>query len=209
MARRRKVERGLNAMQLAFCSEYMVDFNGQKAAERAGYSPKTATMQASRMLSQDKIQARVAELRQKQQERLEITADDVLTRIWAAATADMSQYMTVDDTGAVRIDMSQCTREQLAQLTELTQDVQMTGDPNDSVPILKTRIKLVDKLRALDMAAKMLGAYAPERHALTDTQGNDIDTDPRELLRARMDSIAARLPAQDGTGRALPGPDAS
>ena len=38
----------LPPQQASFAREYLVDLNGKQAAIRAGYSPKTAEMQASR-----------------------------------------------------------------------------------------------------------------------------------------------------------------
>lgn len=45
----------LNAKQKLFCKEYIIDFKGTAAAERAGYSKKTAHVQASRLLKYVKI----------------------------------------------------------------------------------------------------------------------------------------------------------
>ena len=46
-----KNEQGLTKKQRLLCREYMIDMNGKLAAIRAGYSPKTAEQQASRLLS--------------------------------------------------------------------------------------------------------------------------------------------------------------
>jgi phage terminase small subunit len=40
----------LTPKQARFVEEYIVDLNGKRAAIRAGYSPKTAEVQASRLL---------------------------------------------------------------------------------------------------------------------------------------------------------------
>jgi single-stranded DNA-binding protein len=42
--------------QLLFVHEYLKDLNGKQAAIRAGYSPKTAESQASRLLRNVKVQ---------------------------------------------------------------------------------------------------------------------------------------------------------
>ena len=46
-------------MQQLFIMEYVVDLNGKQAAIRAGYSAKTAEVQASRLLSHVKVQAAI------------------------------------------------------------------------------------------------------------------------------------------------------
>ena len=44
----------LNPKQQRFVDEYLIDLNGKQAAIRAGYSEKTAEVQASRLLSNAK-----------------------------------------------------------------------------------------------------------------------------------------------------------
>lgn len=61
-------EKELSAKQKRFCAEYIVDYNGTKAAIRAGYSEESAAVQASRLLKNDKVLARVRELQEKYNE---------------------------------------------------------------------------------------------------------------------------------------------
>lgn len=82
-----------NDRQEKFCQEYIVDLNQTQAAIRAGYSTKTADVQASRLLTNVKIQARIQELMKKREQRTEITADKVLQRWWDIATADPNEII--------------------------------------------------------------------------------------------------------------------
>ena len=61
-----------------FCQEYVVDFNGTRAAIKAGYTKKSARVQANRLLTNDNIQRRIKELTKKKVERIEYTQDDVM-----------------------------------------------------------------------------------------------------------------------------------
>lgn len=49
----------LTQRQQMFVDEYLVDLNGKQAAIRAGYSPKTAEVQASRLLTVVKVPAHI------------------------------------------------------------------------------------------------------------------------------------------------------
>jgi len=40
----------LSDKQKRFCEEYMIDMNGKQAATRTGYGPRTAEVQAARLL---------------------------------------------------------------------------------------------------------------------------------------------------------------
>ena len=71
----------LNAKHEIFCQEYLKDLNGTQAAIRAGYSAKTAHVQASKLLSNPNISARVKELKAKRAEELELDAYWVLKRL--------------------------------------------------------------------------------------------------------------------------------
>lgn len=58
---------GLTPKEAAFVREYLVDANGAKACERAGYSKKTARSQASRLLTKVNV-AEAVEAGRKLQE---------------------------------------------------------------------------------------------------------------------------------------------
>ncbi len=50
----------LSARRAKFVNEYLLDFNGSRAARAAGYSVKSAHVAASRMLRNDKVIAAIA-----------------------------------------------------------------------------------------------------------------------------------------------------
>lgn len=67
-----------------FCHEYIKDMNATQAAIRTGYSKKTAKMQGSRLMTNDDIKMRIAELRDAYLDENIMTAKQVeyeLTRI--------------------------------------------------------------------------------------------------------------------------------
>lgn len=64
-----------------FCQEYLVDLNGTQAAIRAGYKEHNAASQASTLLRNPNILARVGELRKEQRERLALNADFVVLEL--------------------------------------------------------------------------------------------------------------------------------
>ena len=71
----------LTNKQERFCLEYVIDYNGTKAAIRAGYAEKTANRTASDLLSKPDILARVRQLQEEQAKRLSISSDWVLIRL--------------------------------------------------------------------------------------------------------------------------------
>ncbi len=71
----------LKPKQERFCQEYIIDLNATQAAIRAGYSKKTANANVTRLMVNDGIQDRIAELTAKQNKRTEIDADFVLKEL--------------------------------------------------------------------------------------------------------------------------------
>ena len=169
------MSKSLSPKRKAFVTEYMVDFNGTQAAIRAGYSRNGAKVRGSMLLANDNVQAAVLKAQTRREKRTEITADMLLRDAYKDATSSLAQFMTVDKDGTPRIDFSGCSQEDLAVLTELTQDVEMIGDPDDGLPVLKTRLKLVDRAKARDQCIRMLGAYKPNRTELTGANGGPIE----------------------------------
>lgn len=64
-----------------FCEEYLIDLNGTQAAIRAGYKKRSAAAQASALLRNHEILARVRELRKERMDRLALNADFVVLEL--------------------------------------------------------------------------------------------------------------------------------
>lgn len=89
----RKGPDGLNDKQRAFVQEYIVDFNATQAAIRAGYAPRAAQEQSSRLLSKAIVGAAVAAAIQARSERTQITADRVLQEFAVIGFMRPSDYV--------------------------------------------------------------------------------------------------------------------
>ena len=71
----------LTAKQRAFAEQFLLDQNASAAAVRAGYSPKTAGVQSCRLLKNVHVQSAYLHLDAGRSERVEISADLVLTSL--------------------------------------------------------------------------------------------------------------------------------
>lgn len=71
----------LSPKQAAFVREYLVDLNGTQAAIRAGYSPKTAVVQGSRLLTYANIQSAIQKAMDKRAAKVEVSAEYVLRNL--------------------------------------------------------------------------------------------------------------------------------
>lgn len=86
-------EKALTPKQWAFVREYLVDCNGTQAAIRAGYSPRTANEQASRLLANANVRAAVEEGQKMLAQKTETEAEWVRRRLKEEAD-DRSEFAT-------------------------------------------------------------------------------------------------------------------
>ena len=138
----------LNEKQKRFVSEYIIDLNAKQAAIRAGYSPKTAEVQASRLLSLVKVQDEIAKAMEDREKRTGITQDRVLAELSAIAFAKATDYVEVSNDGAVKIKAT-------ANLTD-EQKKAIAGIKEGANGV---EVKLVDKTKALEMLSRHLGLF--------------------------------------------------
>jgi phage terminase small subunit len=78
----------LSPKRAAFVREYTVDLNATQAAERAGYSPKTAYSQGHRLLKDAEIQRAIAKAQAELSRVALVTAEDVINGLRDIATGD-------------------------------------------------------------------------------------------------------------------------
>lgn len=79
----------------AFAREYVKDFNGTQAAIRAGYAERSAAMQASRLLTKDKVQEFVRQANARIVERAEVDGAAVVRRLNDMMLADPRELVEV------------------------------------------------------------------------------------------------------------------
>lgn len=163
-------QRKLNDRQLKFCEEYIIDLNAKRAAIAAGYSEKTAEVQASNLLRNIKVAEKVQALMNNRSKRTEITADKVLQEIAAIAFADAKELF--DQDGNMR------PLDEIADTTAIS-EVTKTTMKNGNV---KQSIKTYDKLRALELLGKHLVLFTDKiDHS---TNGNDMP--PAQVIQVMI-----------------------
>jgi phage terminase small subunit len=85
--------------QELFAEEYIVDLNGTQAAIRAGYSPKTASVQSARLLGKANVQAKIAELKAARSQETGINARWVLEQAVKLHKRCMQEEKVTDKDG--------------------------------------------------------------------------------------------------------------
>ena len=149
----------LTPKQAKFCQEYIIDFNGARAADKAGWSKKTARATASRLLTYCNIQEYITELLEKRSKRTEVTADQVVTELAKLAFSNMGDFVDVR-AGSVSIkEFSDLTRDQLACIAEVSETVTKDGG--------SVRFKLHDKTKNLELLGRHLAMFTDKHDHTT------------------------------------------
>lgn len=91
----------LNAKQVAFINYYLIDFNATQAAVKAGYAPKSATVQGSTLLSNPKVQFEVEKRKAALAARSEVTRDWLVRELAAEFEEARKGQEHVDKEGKV------------------------------------------------------------------------------------------------------------
>lgn len=163
----------LTSKQELFVEEYLIDLNATQAAIRAGYSPKTANEQGSRMLANVSIRARIDIEMAERSKRTGINADRVLQELGRLGFINACDVI---DTDTVTVK-SDAVRDDTAAIAS----VKMKIVPTRYGDIIEREIKLHDKNKSLEMIGKHLGLLSDNIN-LSGNMSFDIKVDYGENI---------------------------
>ena len=138
-------------------------FNGRKAAITAGYSEKTATEQASKMLRKPHIKKAIEAAQKKTADKFEITRDMIAQELAKIGFGSMGDYATWGSNGVALVHSDDLTAAQKAIVSEITETTSESG--------ATMKLKLHSKVAALADLAKLLGLNKPVE---IDPAGGDV-----------------------------------
>lgn len=168
----------LTDKQKRFCEEYVIDWNATRAAIAAGYSEQTADKKSwawvgkSREVSEyPEMYDYVQEIRQNLEKAAGLSALRNLLELKKIAFANMADLR---ESWAEAKEFQDLTPDQKAAIAEIWTETTNIGD-GDEWMLRKTKIKLHDKLKAIEMINRMLGYNAPDKIDHT-SQGEKVFT---------------------------------
>ena len=145
-----------------FVDEYLVDFNGTKAAERSGYSADSAQEIASQLLARPDIRELVAEGQKAITERTQTFQDSAVAELKIVGFSDLADFLTVKEGGIVeQKPFNELTKEQTKCIKKIKQVVRSTHAADGSIlhQTATLEIELHDKLKALELLGRHLGMF--------------------------------------------------
>lgn len=140
-----------------FCQEYIIDFNGTRAATDAGFSKRSAKVTASRLLTKANIQQRISELLKDRSERTKITQDMVLQELKILGCSDFRNYGEIvrtlaDPDGRLKLKLfSEIKGDATRAIQSISEHITKDG--------IQLKFKLHSKTPALELLGKHLGTF--------------------------------------------------
>jgi phage terminase small subunit len=193
--------------QERFCREYIKDLNATEAAIRSGYTKKSASVTACKMLRNANMQTRIAELVKPQMEEANTTVERILKEIARLAMVDIGQAFNADGTLKPLKDMPEDVRRCISgidvdeiKITDLTGNNKVTG--------LTKKIRFWDKVKTLELLGRYQKLFTDkiEHSGAIKTDSSPIDVkaiinDPIKAAAA-VQLIATLTTGTVDTGRA-------
>lgn len=179
----------LTARQAAFVNEYLVDLNATAAAIRAGYSPKTADVTASRVLHDPRIAAAIAAAVEARADRTKATADDVLQELFIVLRSDV-RHFDVDDQGNPTL-ANGVPDSQWRSVSSIRHKIKLEKDGS---VLRSVEFRLWDKIAAAKLVGEHLGIYTKKvEHSVT--AGGGVLAVPIPIGAEQWGAIAAQQQA--------------
>lgn len=143
----------LTYQQEDFCRQFILDLNATQAAIRAGYSKRTATPSASRLLTSVNVQERIRELQAARSLETKVTAERVLLELARMGFSNMKNFINPFDDEVKNIhDLDDNHSACISEINDTVTSI-------DGVTTRKRKIKLYDKTSALEKIARHIGFF--------------------------------------------------
>jgi phage terminase small subunit len=138
-----------------FCQEYIIDFNGARAARDSGFAKRSARVTASKLLTNPNIQKRIQQLMNDRSERTKITQDMVLRELAILGFSDFKHYGQIDKDGALEFYPFEKIKDEKTRAIKSMKEV--SGAQSHSISL-----KLHSKEKPLELIGKYLGMFVDE-----------------------------------------------
>ncbi len=173
-------ETGLEDRQRRFADEYLVDFNGAQAYQRAGYKSKgnAAYVGASKLLANEKVQAYLTKRRSEMSEKLGTDQEKALQNIIDMARGDIRCLVTPD--GKLK-PLHELTREEAILIQGFEAEDMFewvgTGDERTREHVgIRYKYKLVNMLDARKLLGVHHGLFSTKKVEHSGPNGGPIQS---------------------------------
>lgn len=146
------LETPVTGSETRFIAEYLIDYNASRAAKAAGYSSTSA---GTKLLAKPLVKQIIAAKERQTVKKLELTREEVLKQLYFAATRSAADFC--DSSGKIITNIHLLDERAQNTIDGIEQTVFIDAEGNETI---KTKLKLVPKATAIDLAMKHKGLFA-------------------------------------------------
>lgn len=157
MKRDPKVSLSVHQRRTRFVKEYLLDHNAAKAAVRAGYSEKGATVAGCRLLADVSVRQAIEDQTSKINAKLDVTVERVTLELARLAFYDPRAYWNEDGSAKPFTELSEDARRAVAGF-EMAELFTGTGEERGLAGYVK-KFKLADKGLNLERLGRHLQMF--------------------------------------------------
>lgn len=168
----KELKEKLTVKEKKFCHQYIIDWNGARAAREAGYSEKTAREIAHDNLSKPHIQQYIDYIKDDFEKESGISKLRQLNELIKIAYSSVSHlhetWIELKEFESLTEEQKSCI-ESIETKTEKRLEYNIESKERDKeIEIKYVKLKLHSKIQAIDQINKMMGYNAPNVLELTD-----------------------------------------
>jgi len=156
------IEPRLTPKQQRFVDEYLCDLNATQAAIRAGYSEKNADVIGYQLLRKTSVSAEIVRCRKQITEKCQVTQERVIAELACIAFFDPRKLY--DENGNLKPiqELDEETATAIQSMDQNIVKIKRENGKNRNETVLVDKIRLHNKIDALDRLARYLGLYEKE-----------------------------------------------
>ncbi len=197
-----RLARRLTPKEHRFVLAYVQYGEVGRAARAAGYGA-AAEAELDRLLGDPDVQAEVVRPFEMASEELGADRTRLIRVLLGVVGAGMSQFIRIDENGQAYVDLTDALPEQLDAVQDLRVEERVMPD---GTVARRTTIKLYDRLKAVELLAKLVGAFAPEKLSVTTAPSAEAlsSMSPEDAAKAYRAMLEASGPIEPTSPKSPP-----
>lgn len=170
----------LEPFRRRFVEEYLTCFNLAEAYRRSLTSPvgsddRQAHNHAKSVFKHLDVKRAIREGMALMAKRYERVQDRIIEELTYLGFSNMGDYIDVHKDGFIELDLSKATYEQMSAIQEITVEKIVKGTGDTERTIYRTKFRLYDKYRAMEMLVKRFQIEAPKEKKDPNGDGIEIE----------------------------------
>lgn len=166
-----KEETGVHQRRTRFIKEYLLDRNATRAAIAAGYSEKGASVAGYTLLRNPKIREEINKKDEELNKKYDLSAERIKEEIARLCYYDPAAFFNPDGTPKAINDLDEDSRRAISGF-DVAELFSGSGEDRSAVGYIK-KVKLIDKAKALELAAKIQRLLV-DRQEVTGPDGGPV-----------------------------------